>query len=124
MTAKNKAFAEAYIACGYNASKAYLQVYGCTKQCADTNSQKLMKNPEIRDYIGELIQQVYQNQFISAEKIAAEIASIAFSDDEALRKADKLKALELLQKQLGLQSQRVELSNDIIINIVGKEDEQ
>lgn len=123
MTAKQKAFAEAYVACGYNATEAYYSIYDTTRDNACKNSSKLMRNPEIRAYINELIQQVYQDQFISAERVASEIAGIAFSDDEDLRKADKLKALELLQKQLGLQSQRIELSNDIIINIGGTEEQ-
>lgn len=121
MNAKQKLFCENYVACKCNATEAYVQTYDSKRgQGAEQNSSRLLKNPEVREYIAELIKEQYKNKYITAERVGSEIAEIAFSEDDSLRKADKLKALELLQKQLGLQTQKVEVSSDIVINITGK----
>ena len=58
-----------------------------------------------------MISDIYEAKMISAETIASELA-IAFQRRESLKddysEGTKLKALELLQKQLGLQTQKIE----------------
>ena len=53
--------------------------------------------------------------------VMSKLAEIAFSEkgDSDYTTKDKLKALDLLQKQLGLQKQKLEadVNTDIIINI-------
>ena len=73
------------------------------------------------DYITSLQSEAYEAAFITAERVALKLADIAFADkdDEYYGVSAQLKALELIQKQLGLQQQKIEadLHNDIIINI-------
>ena len=58
---------------------------------------------------------------INADRIANELASIAFAykQDLIYSPANKLKALDLLSKQLGLQNQKIDLTtkNNITIEI-------
>ena len=74
--------------------------------------------PEAKEYLGKLEREIYEAYRINAEHIATELAKIAFMDDEATKK-DKMKAMELLQKQLGLQQQNIkaDVNNDIIITV-------
>jgi hypothetical protein len=59
--------------------------------------------------------------------VALKLAEIAFADkeDEAYGPTSQLKALDLLQKQLGVQHQKIEadISTDIVINITGEDEE-
>lgn len=120
MTKKQELFCLAYIQNNYNATRAYKQVYDCADSTAEANSGKLMRNPEIRAKINEITKQIYDDQMISSERVATELAGLAFSKDGQVSEAGKLKALDLLQKQLGLQSQKLDAtvkSNDIVISI-------
>lgn len=53
---------------------------------------------------------------ITANHLANELATIAFSQDPAILN-QKLKAIELLQKQYGLQTNKNEISLKDVINI-------
>ena len=120
MTKRQELFCLAYIQNNYNATRAYKQVYDCADSTAEANSGKLMRNPEIRAKINEITKQIYDDQMISSERVATELAGLAFNKDGQVSEAGKLKALDLLQKQLGLQSQKLDAtvkSNDIVISI-------
>ena len=53
---------------------------------------------------------------IDANRWASEVADIAFANkgDEIYTSADKLKALQMLQKYLGLDVQKVEQKQEVI----------
>lgn len=126
MTSRNEQFCQAFIRNKYNAKRAYLEVYKCTESNAETSSSRLMRQPEIRARIAELTRQIYEDQFITGERVASELAYIAF-EKEDVKEADRLKALDLLQKQLGLQSQKLEAnvkSDQIKIIIDGGESDE
>lgn len=127
MTKRQELFCLAYIQNNYNATRAYKQVYDCADSTAEANSGKLMRNPEIRAKINEITKQIYDDQMISSERVATELARLAFSKDGQVSESGKLKALDLLQKQLGLQSQKVEAnvkSDQIKIVINGGESDE
>ncbi len=126
MTAKQKQFCINYVQ-HYNCRKAYQDAFGCADSTANTEAYKLMKKDYIKEYIHNLEKEAFEQNGINAEHIANELAQIAFSkvnEEGRLSYADKMKALELLGKQLQLYSQKVELSNsEIVINITGDSDE-
>ena len=126
MTAKQKQFCINYVE-HYNIRKAYLDAFGCSESTANTEGYQLMKKQEIKDYIRELEKDAFERNGINAEHIANELATIAFSkvnEEGRLGYSDKMKALELLGKQLQLYSQKIEVStDDIVINITGDKDE-
>lgn len=118
MTSQQKQFCENYLANGYNVVKAYFDAF----PDADKNNPKpsypyvLMKKPEIKAYIDSRRKEIYESLNIDAERIAQELADMAFAakGDEKYSASVKLKALELLQKQFGLQNQKFETKQEII----------
>lgn len=125
---KQMKFCREYISCNYNATAAYLKVYDeegkMSREVAASGACKLMSRQYIKDYIAELQKEAFEAAAISAERVALKLAEIAFSEksDEDYAASAKLKALDLLQKQLGLQTQKVEadVSQDIVITIGGE----
>ena len=122
LTKKEKAFCEEYVANGGNASRAYFAAYDTS--CIENARKaycKVFRKPEVKEYIAALQKEAFAAACISAERVALKLADIAFADkdDEVYGAASQLKALDLLQKQLGLQHQKVEadLHTDININI-------
>lgn len=118
MTSQQKQFCENYLANGYNVVQAYFDAF----PDADKNNPKpsypyvLMKKPEIKTYIDNRRKEIYESLNIDAERIAQELADMAFAakGDEKYGASVKLKALELLQKQFGLQNQKFETKQEII----------
>lgn len=120
-----KRFCEEYVANGYNASKAYLVAYACAPSSANFNAYRLMKRPDVSEYISELEKDIYEANRINAEHIANELATMAFGkvgEETGISHQTKLKALDLLQKQVGLQTQNIkaDVSQDIVIKIKGE----
>lgn len=110
LTAKQKRFCEEYVANGYKLVDAYMKAFDCSQETACANQWKLMKKDAIKDYIRELQHERFEALHINADKIAAKLADMAFADkdDEIYTPAIQQKALDLLQKQMGLQTQKVE----------------
>jgi phage terminase small subunit len=122
LTKKEKAFCEEYVANGGNASRAYFAAYDTHSiEAARKAYCKVFRKPEVKEYIRELQKVAFDNACITAERVALKLADIAFADkeDEHYGATAQLKALDLIQKQLGLQQQKIEadLHTDIIINI-------
>lgn len=118
MTEKQKLFAETYLANGYNALNAYYQAF--PEKTEKINKKPsypytLLKEPEIAEYIKIRREEIYNSLNVDAIRVAQELAEIAFSpkDDENYGVNAKLKALELLSKNLGLQIQKTE-SKEVI----------
>lgn len=118
---KEKAFCEEYVANGGNASRAYSVAYDAPMESARKNYCKVFKKPRVKEYIKQLQTEAFENACINAERVALKLADIAFTEkgDEYYGPTAQLKALDLLQKQLGLQTQKLEaeVKNDIVINI-------
>lgn len=121
MTKKEKMFCEEYVANGGNASRAYFAAYDTTIENARKLYCKVMKKPEVKEYIAALQKEAFEAACITAERVALKLADIAFAakDDENYNATAQLKALDLLQKQLGLQHQHIEadVNTDITITI-------
>ena len=121
LTKKEKTFCENYVTNGGNASRAYQEAYECCIEDARKRYCKTFRKPEVKEYITALQKEAFDAACITAERVALRLAEIAFADkkDEDYAVSYQLKALDLLQKQLGLQHQKVEaeLNTDIVINI-------
>lgn len=126
INANSIAFCNEYVANGYNAVQAYVIAYPKSSlESAKGNANRLLRTPEIKEYIKELQRERFEALNISAERIACELAAMAFSDfDDNNNATSKLKALDLLQKQMGLQSQKMEVNGEqkIVISIGDDED--
>ena len=110
LTDKNKEFAREYIANHYNGTQAYLKVYECSYENAARKAWGLVHKPEVQEYIKELQKERVEALNISADRLLEELAQMAFAEkgDEDYPANIKVRALDLLQKQMGLQSQKIE----------------
>ena len=120
LNTQQEMFCREFIACKYNAGKAYEKVKATKKNdTARAGAVRLMKMPEIKERISQLEKEIFEENHITPEHIANELSEMAFGEDTPQN--IKLKALDLLQKQTGLQTQKVqaELNNNIQINITG-----
>ena len=119
---KQRKFCELYVSNGYKQTEAYQEAYGLdNRESIWASSSRLLKNDRVREYIRELQKEAFEAQCINAERVATKLAEVAFADkdDQYYTPSNQLKALDLLQKQLGLQNQKIEMSSqDININIV------
>lgn len=121
LTKKERAFCEEYIENGYNASQAYHKVYECSIEDARKRYCKTFRKPEVKEYIAALQKEAFAAAAISAERVALKLSDIAFAnkEDEIYTVTAQLKALDLLQKQLGIQKQTIEaeVALDTVIEI-------
>lgn len=116
LTVIQRRFLEEYIK-DYNGTRAYMRACpNVDYENAKAIAYQILKKPEAHAYLDQLEKEKFQELRINAEHIATELAKIAFMDDTASQK-DKMKAMELLQKQLGLQSQKIQADVSTNINI-------
>lgn len=117
MTEKQKLFAETYLANGYNALNAYYEAFPekAKKNKKPSYPYTLLKEPEVAEYIKVRREEIYNSLNVDAIRVAQELATVAFAPkgDEVYNVTAKLKALELLSKNLGLQIQKTE-SKEVI----------
>ena len=126
LTAKQKLYCQELVANGHKQQAAYMSAYpDASPATANVESSKLMKRDTIKDYIKELQHDRFEALNISADRIACELAKMAFADlDDTNTTASKARALDLLQKQLGLQTQKVQASTEQSIKISIKQKEK
>lgn len=123
LTRKEKAFCEYYALENVSATQAYYKAYDCEPNTAKAEGYKMLRKPHIKEYIDALQKEVWEAACITAEKIGLKLAEIAFAakGDEDYTAASQLKALDLLQKQMGLQHQKIEAEVNTDINITIEE---
>ena len=121
MTDRQKLFAERYLANGFNAKEAYEVAFGAVDNKKPSYPYRLLKKPEIKEYIQSRREEIYDSLNIDAIKVMTEIAGIAFEDTDNLQA--KLRALELLSKNLGLQTQKLETKEVIEVSLVEDKDD-
>lgn len=123
LTDNQKRFAEEYVFNGYNATQAYLKAYNTDNYgTANSEAYRLLRKPHVKEYVDKLLKESYEATLITAERVALKLAEIAFSEkeDKEYNASAKLKALDLLQKQLNLQHQKIDanICGDVEINII------
>ena len=96
---QEKVFCEEYVV-DFNATQAAKRAGYSRKSAYSIGSEKL-KKPEIERYICYLMSQRSLRTGITADRILEELATIAFAQDGVAAK-DKLKALDILAKHVGL----------------------
>lgn len=123
LTKKEQAFCQEYVRNGGNASRAYYFAYDTSLENARKAYCKVFRKPEVKEYIRKLQKVAFDNACITAERVALRLGDIAFAEkgDEIYNTSAQLKALDLLQKQLGLQKQKIDADVSTNINIVIEE---
>lgn len=116
MTEKQKVFADEYLI-DLNATRAYKVAYPTVKN-DDTAAQagsRMLRNVKVAEYIQKRIQERQKRTEITQDRVLNELAAMAFADvaeavEIRLKPSDKLKALELLGRHLGMFKDKVEVS--------------
>jgi phage terminase small subunit len=100
LTPKMKRFCDEYLI-SLNAKQAAIKA-GYSKKTADVIGAENLVKPSIKEYIEARQQKITERTEITQDMIVKELAKIGLADDNEVRKSDKLKALELLGKTIGL----------------------
>lgn len=118
LSARQLFFIEEYLANGYNVADAYRKAYNVERA---NNAGKTFNLPAVQEEIARRLKEKHKTLNITADRVMEELATIAFAakGDKDYNANAKLKALDLLQKQLGLQTQKIQadVNTDIVINI-------
>ena len=122
LTAKQKLFCENYVSNGYKLVQAYMDAFGVSYEVANANQWRLMKQDAIKRYIRDLQHDRFEAMGVTADRIAAELTKIATDPDAT--NSERMRAWELIQKQLGLQTQRVEADIKTTTITVGLDDDE
>lgn len=99
LTDKQKRFCEEYLI-DLNATQAAIRA-GYSEKTADRIANQNLRKIEVQQYVQKLMTERSEQTGVTAEKVIKELKKIAFSDAEITGK-EKMKALELLGKHLGM----------------------
>lgn len=137
LTIKQKKFADEYIISG-NATEAAIKA-GYSKKYAATNTDKLLKNTNVKNYIDERLKILDDQAIAKQDEVLKYLTSIMRGEhteqtlkgegegyqtivDIEVSAKDRIKAAELLGKRYGIWTEKVDLTGDIEITIGDYED--
>ena len=125
LTPKQRLFCEEYVANGYKQIKAYMDAFNASYKNANARSWELMRDERIKKYIEDIQKERFEALHVNADKIATKLAEMAFADkdDEIYTPPIQQKALDMLQRQLGLITNKVEAEVKTTVIDVNLEDE-
>lgn len=113
MLDRHKRFVEEYMVDGHG-QNAYLRIYpDATPSSAKEAASRLLRRADIKMELEKLQEERMKNVMWSAEDILQQIKDIALSEDASTN--EKLKALELAAKSLGMFRDKVEHSGNVSI---------
>lgn len=99
LTEKQKRFCEEYLI-DLNATQAAIRA-GYSPKTADRTASENLRKPEVKHFLEQLMQERSERTRIKADDVLQELRKIAYTDAKISGK-EKIKALELLGKHLGL----------------------
>lgn len=114
LTDTDKTFILQYIADGFKPYEAYRLTHpNASSDSAKKNCAAYRK--ALQPYIDEKLKERYEELNITAEHVLQELAEMAFApkEDEIYNPSVKLKAIDLIQKQLGLQTKNVKAEAEV-----------
>ena len=100
MTEKQKRFCEEYLV-DLNETQAAVRA-GYSEKTAYSIGSENLKKPEIKKYLQELRLKQSERTGLTADDVINELREIAFTDGVEISGKEKIKALELLGKHLGI----------------------
>lgn len=126
---KQKLFCELYLKNG-SAGLSYKKAYGDSqgKELAMgscyTNGSRLLKKDNVQNYLNVLRTRVEPEKIMAMEEVLLELVNL--SKDYATKNSDKIKCLELIGKWHGGWQEKLNVSNDmqIEINLTGEMEQE
>jgi phage terminase small subunit len=114
LTDLQRKFCEEYVK-DYNITQAYMRASGNDNyKTANTAGWKMLQLPKVKEEVARIQKAVYEAKMVNYERIAGELADIAFNSGN---ERNRLQAMALLQKQLGLDKIVVDANVDQTIEI-------
>ena len=115
---KHELFAKEYLI-DLNATQAAIRA-GYSKKTAAAQGARLLTNVNIQKYIKELQQSRQKRSEITQDMIIDELRKLGFAeiDTDSLKPADKLKALELIARMLGLDKPKENGNNGMLEQLI------
>lgn len=113
LTARQERFCEEYLI-DLNATQAAIRA-GYSARTANRTASEYLLKPGVKEKIQELQQQRAKRTEITMDRVLAELANIGFSPiiKGEIRASDKIKALELLGRHLGMFTDKLQIEGDI-----------
>lgn len=118
LTARNRKFAELYALNFLPAYKCYQIAYDkpdLDKMTAYKRASDIYHRSEVKSEIERLREDFFIQNNINGQYIANKLIDIIESPEASI--ADKNKSIDLLSKNLGLQTQKIEAKTDQVIDI-------
>ena len=119
LTEKQKRFADEYLI-DLNATRAYKAAYPKVKkeETAAAAGARLLKNVNVATYVEKRIKDRKKRTEITQDLVLMELVEIATAraadySDSNLKYANKIKALELLGRHLGMWNDRMQISSNL-----------
>lgn len=100
LTNKQRRFCEEYVI-DWNATRA-AKAAGYSEKTAYSIGQENLKKPEIQAFLEEIQKDISKLAGVSALRNINKLVEIAFAEDEKTRHTDRIKAIEVINKMLGL----------------------
>lgn len=118
LTKKHELFAEEYLT-DLNATQAAIRA-GYSKKTANEQGARLLANVSIQKYIKEQLKIRQERNKITQDMIIDELRKLGFAeiDADSLKPADKLKALELIARMLGLDKPKENGNNGMLEQLI------
>lgn len=118
LTEKQKRFADEYLT-DLNATQAAIRA-GYSRKTAYSIGDENLRKPEIQKYIQERLKERQERFEITQEMIVNELCKLGFAkiDAEFLKPSDKIKALELTARMLGLDRPETESNSGIMEELI------
>lgn len=111
LTPKQEKFCQEYVV-DLNATQAAIRA-GYSAKTARSLGQENLTKPDIQERLSELRSEQEKRTEITADAVLNEIALIGFGEPE--RTSDKIKALELLGRHLGVFNDKSQVSIDLTL---------
>lgn len=114
MTERQKKFAEYYAQCGNAAESA--RKAGYSKNYAEHRTDEMLRKVEIADYIRELTEDAQTARIMTARERQALLSDMAKNGKNS--PADRIRAIDTLNKMTGEYTQKVSIDGDVGVKIV------
>lgn len=112
LTTKQERFCREYII-DLNATRAAIRA-GYSEKTANRIASENLSKLDIQEKIRQLQQKIEARTEITQDKVLNELANIGFAEpSKQIRVTDKIKALELLGKHLGIFTDKLQVKGDI-----------
>ena len=122
LTPKQKKFVEEYVK-DYNKTQAYKRAYNMdmSDEVAFQSAYRILKTDEAINYLHALQDEILRQSGLNATYILNGLREIY--EDPTSTKAEKMKAADLMSKNMGLQTQKVETTATVVVINIDDEDD-